>query len=263
MDELLIEDKKYVSSKRAAKITGYAKDYVGQLCREGRVPARLVGRSWYVLESALQDHRFGSHGIVPSEIKKETPPNQRSTWEAPRYEAVSVDVLPRIHSHQEPEQNRKEVPDEEGKDKEVLNDRRDAEPPLHDTWQTLFGSNPPSLSSDSSEEQTAEEPLYEEESNDAEEGETYVPIRAIHQSPLEEPIERIEARMQAYEPFAQERQPKAKGSPRASFLVVRIISLFAMLVSISIVLLGSGYLDTFAILGSQYGFFAGITVYDK
>ena len=60
MDEILIEEKKYVSSKRAAKMTGYAKDYIGQLCREGRVPARLVGRSWYVLETAIQDHRFGT-----------------------------------------------------------------------------------------------------------------------------------------------------------------------------------------------------------
>ena len=59
MDELVIGDKKYVSSKQAAKVTGYAKDYIGQLCREGRVPARLVGRSWYVLESAIHDHRFG------------------------------------------------------------------------------------------------------------------------------------------------------------------------------------------------------------
>lgn len=59
MDELTIDDKKYISSKHAAKITGYAKDYVGQLCREGRVEARLVGRSWYVLEDSIREHRYG------------------------------------------------------------------------------------------------------------------------------------------------------------------------------------------------------------
>ena len=59
MDELTIGDKKYVSSKRAAAITGYAKDYVGQLCREGHVKAKMVGRSWYVLESSIREHRFG------------------------------------------------------------------------------------------------------------------------------------------------------------------------------------------------------------
>lgn len=60
MDELTIEDKKYLSSKKAAKLTGYAKDYVGQLCREGKVEARLVGRNWYVLEGSIMEHRFGA-----------------------------------------------------------------------------------------------------------------------------------------------------------------------------------------------------------
>jgi hypothetical protein len=59
MDELTIGDKIYISSKKAAEITGYAKDYVGQLCREGRVEATLVGRSWYVLEESIREHRFG------------------------------------------------------------------------------------------------------------------------------------------------------------------------------------------------------------
>jgi len=72
MDEILIEGKTYVSSKQAAKITGYAKDYVGQLCREGRVEARLVGRNWYVLEDSIREHRFGA----PVEVKEEDLVNQ-------------------------------------------------------------------------------------------------------------------------------------------------------------------------------------------
>jgi hypothetical protein len=82
MDEIVIEDKKYISTKRAAKATGYAKDYVGQLCREGRVPARLVGRSWYVLESALADHRFGNEGA--GEEKKS---------EYPKYQADEIEMI--------------------------------------------------------------------------------------------------------------------------------------------------------------------------
>lgn len=96
MDEILIDEKKYVSSKRAAKITGYAKDYIGQLCREGRVPARLVGRSWYVLESAIQDHRFGDSAEGAKE-SAESPRTLYSTWESPRYEAASVDMMPSIN----------------------------------------------------------------------------------------------------------------------------------------------------------------------
>jgi len=59
MDELTLDDKIYISSKKASEITGYAKDYIGQLAREGRIEARLVGRSWYALESAVREHRFG------------------------------------------------------------------------------------------------------------------------------------------------------------------------------------------------------------
>jgi hypothetical protein len=60
MNELTLDGKTYVSTKQAAIITGYAKDYIGQLCREGYVEAKMVGRSWYVLESSIRAHRFGS-----------------------------------------------------------------------------------------------------------------------------------------------------------------------------------------------------------
>ena len=59
MNELIIQGKKYISSKHAAELTGYAKDYIGQLCREGYVEATMVGRSWYVLETSIMAHRFG------------------------------------------------------------------------------------------------------------------------------------------------------------------------------------------------------------
>ncbi len=88
MDEITIEDKVYVSSKQAAKITGYAKDYVGQLCREGRVEARLVGRNWYVLEDSIREHRFGKpeEAVVPVDSVN-TPVDRSSTWQKPQYEA--------------------------------------------------------------------------------------------------------------------------------------------------------------------------------
>jgi len=57
MDELTIEGELYISSKRAARISGYTKDYIGQLCRAGSLPSKMVGRSWYVKEHALKEHR--------------------------------------------------------------------------------------------------------------------------------------------------------------------------------------------------------------
>ena len=51
--ELIFDNTKYISSKRASEISGYTQDYVGQLCRDGRVDGRRVGRSWYVHEDSL------------------------------------------------------------------------------------------------------------------------------------------------------------------------------------------------------------------
>ncbi len=59
MDEITIGEKTYISSKRAAEITGYAKDYIGQLSREGYVDSKKIGRSWYVYEPSIRAHRFG------------------------------------------------------------------------------------------------------------------------------------------------------------------------------------------------------------
>ena len=38
-DELTLDGVKYISAKRAADLTQYSKDYVGQLCREGKILA--------------------------------------------------------------------------------------------------------------------------------------------------------------------------------------------------------------------------------
>ncbi len=109
MDELELEGETYFSTKRAAKETGYAKDYVGQLCREGRVTARLVGRSWYVLASAIREHRFGgvAQDVAKVDTKNEplspqvTEPIARElpslAWEPARYEPMSDTPLPNIN----------------------------------------------------------------------------------------------------------------------------------------------------------------------
>lgn len=56
MDELDLSGKKYISAKRAASLTGYAKDYVGQLARAGKIAATRFGRAWYVEEASILAH---------------------------------------------------------------------------------------------------------------------------------------------------------------------------------------------------------------
>lgn len=55
-DELVLHGKQYVSSKRAAEQTGYARDYIGQLSRSGLIDAERVGGLWYVSMDSLQGY---------------------------------------------------------------------------------------------------------------------------------------------------------------------------------------------------------------
>jgi hypothetical protein len=43
----------WISLSRAAQITGYHQDYLGQLCRLGKLPATKKGRIWFTSEDAL------------------------------------------------------------------------------------------------------------------------------------------------------------------------------------------------------------------
>lgn len=106
MDELTIGDKTYISSKSAAKLTGYAKDYIGQLCREGRVEARLVGRNWYVLEVSIRDHRFGKEEQVTPEAELVTTPEPApiSTWKEPEYIVETPAFIPVLSIMPEPKE---------------------------------------------------------------------------------------------------------------------------------------------------------------
>lgn len=77
MDEIQHEGELYISSKRASEITGYAKDYVGQLARGEKVKAVRVGRAWYVHDRSIREHA----GVSLSET------SQISQDELPQHDA--------------------------------------------------------------------------------------------------------------------------------------------------------------------------------
>jgi hypothetical protein len=56
-DEVVIDGKTYISASRAAKISGYNSDYIGQLCRKGILDSRMVGRLWFVCEDSLKSYK--------------------------------------------------------------------------------------------------------------------------------------------------------------------------------------------------------------
>lgn len=57
--EILVsfDGKDYISANRAAKITGYNQDYVGQLARSGKILSRQVGNRWYVDRVGILAHK--------------------------------------------------------------------------------------------------------------------------------------------------------------------------------------------------------------
>jgi len=58
------DGKDHISASRAAKITGYHPDYVGQLARSGAIISRQVGNRWYVDRAALLAHKKEKDGLL-------------------------------------------------------------------------------------------------------------------------------------------------------------------------------------------------------
>lgn len=56
-DIFISQGKKYISARRASEISDYSSDYIGQLCRAGKLDCTMVGRSWFVTEESLHNHR--------------------------------------------------------------------------------------------------------------------------------------------------------------------------------------------------------------
>lgn len=258
MDELIIEEKRYISSKQAAKVTGYAKDYIGQLCREGRVPARLVGRSWYVLEAAIQDHRFGSAAVEPeakAPKEAEIAAPLSSNMQAPRY--IAEDVLPSLPDLEEPPVT-PESP---------IQETEEQEGGLHDSWNAWFdrAEEPETVVPKEVQVVKAEEPEVIEQDT----AEVNVPVRAIHHSlyqPTEaEVLPRI-VKHYSISSGEEESYPiqEIREKPRKSLVgAVQLAGVMVAAASVVIAIMGTGYLDSYILTNRSISFVSGVILYDK
>ena len=54
-----MEQKKYITLREAAKISGYAPDYIGQLIRSGKLPGKEVycNTAWLTTEEAIASYK--------------------------------------------------------------------------------------------------------------------------------------------------------------------------------------------------------------
>ncbi len=65
-EELNLEGKTFISAKRASELTGYTRDYVGQLARGGKIEARRIDRVWFIERDSLLKHKVQADQYIPT-----------------------------------------------------------------------------------------------------------------------------------------------------------------------------------------------------
>ncbi len=66
METILDNGVTYVKATALAKKYRYTTDYIGQLCRSGKVDAKLIGRAWFVSEASLVSHKNDRYSAARS-----------------------------------------------------------------------------------------------------------------------------------------------------------------------------------------------------
>jgi hypothetical protein len=129
-DHIELDGKMYISSTKAAEDMGYSKDYIGQLARAGKIDAKLIGRSWYVADTSIKEHKGSVNYTLTKPKKKRAVHTSRET----EISSNGIDI------------SEKEVISRDGKNTdvvippsvpelEVLLQKKEKEPPLHVTPQ--------------------------------------------------------------------------------------------------------------------------------
>ena len=262
MNELTLDGKTYVSSRRAADITGYAKDYVGQLCREGHVEARLVGRNWYVLESSIREHRFGKSSESRGTNKEPIP-----AWNQPKYIAEEPTQLPtfaptEVIADEPVTPTTAEGPKQPAT---ILSDMEYA-------WRDWFTQREEMNTSGAVPDEVAvvEEPVYIEETPIVEDPERLVQIARVKDEPILDLTHRVEP-LEDEEPEAvivEERVTKRRSRrPVVGNLTIQSAFIGVALVAVTLAVVGTGFGQK--ILGSslyrlpEINFIAGVAEINK
>ena len=70
-EDIILEGKKYILGRVAARLTKYSNDYIGELCRSAKVKAKQIGKLWYIDEDSLLEYKslngkqgFGAQKII-------------------------------------------------------------------------------------------------------------------------------------------------------------------------------------------------------
>ena len=91
-DAIIFNDKKYLSSKNAGRVSGYTSDYVSRLCRLKKIEGRKVGRTWYVEESSLENFLHNNSLQKSEQSKKLSNQRIRDYRKSIRQDEISVNA---------------------------------------------------------------------------------------------------------------------------------------------------------------------------
>ncbi|HRH26991.1 MAG TPA: hypothetical protein PLZ99_02410, partial [Parcubacteria group bacterium] len=91
VSDIFFENKKYISVKDASALTGYSKDYIGQLCRSNKIISRRFGRIWYVEEESLFNYK---NTPTTFDFARNLYPNKNTDSVSVKVEEVSKTVVP-------------------------------------------------------------------------------------------------------------------------------------------------------------------------
>lgn len=86
MEKISVVGEDYVKASSLAKKLGYTSDYIGQLARAKKIKATLVGRSWYVVPTSVEEHKRSRYRSTAKKTKTEIKKalNKTTTDETPK-----------------------------------------------------------------------------------------------------------------------------------------------------------------------------------
>ncbi|MSR78701.1 MAG: hypothetical protein EXS59_00965, partial [Candidatus Taylorbacteria bacterium] len=112
--DLNLNGENFISASRGAEITGYNKDYIGQLCRGGKVQSQMVGRAWYISEDAILKHKnffkaknasmvsfpskISSEGNLGGQTLAKISSEGNLGGQAPKKSSITIETLPSVPS---------------------------------------------------------------------------------------------------------------------------------------------------------------------
>lgn len=234
------DGKDYISANRAAKLTGYNQDYIGQLARGNQILSRQVGKRWYVDRESLLQHKAEKDALLAAVQVESVGLAKPEDLQAPVEESVPAEtpVEDDVTHFSYVKEEISLVPEFETEEPEPMPEfpRRKVSEPVFEEYRAVPSSEiamTEAIESDIAAPELRIEQAEEVESESAEAplSEVNIPIRVM---PREEAIE--EAYIEEYEPRV----------PRRSLGALNFVAISSLTVVAA--------LGTLAYIGSSLGF---------